>query len=108
MSKVLITTVPFADKNRLPLELLEAAGIGEVTLGIIGAGRVGSRVLRRIVPFGTPRVIVNDIHPNPKLVPELKLEWVGKEEIYRTADVISLHVPMTAQTRNMIRREQLL
>jgi len=82
--------------------------IAEVTLGIIGTGRVGSRVLRRIVPFGTPRVLVNDINPNPKLVPELKLEWVGKEELYRTADVISLHVPMTAQTRNMIRREQLL
>lgn len=82
--------------------------IAEVTLGIIGTGRVGSRVLRRIAPFGTPRVLVNDINPNPKLVPELKLEWVGKEEIYRSADVISLHVPMTAQTRNMIRREQLL
>jgi D-3-phosphoglycerate dehydrogenase len=82
--------------------------IAEVTLGIIGTGRVGSRVLRRVAPFGTPRVLVNDINPNPKLVPELKLEWVGKEEIYRTADVISLHVPMTAQTRNMIRREQLL
>src|SRR5207237_3914640 len=82
--------------------------IAEVTLGIIGAGRIGSRVLRRIAPFGTPRVIVNDINPNPKLVPELKLEWVGKEEIYQTADVISLHVPMTAQTRNMIRRKQLL
>jgi D-3-phosphoglycerate dehydrogenase len=64
-------------------------------------------VLRRIAAFGTPRILVNDLVPNPKLVPELKLEWVDKEEIYREADLISLHVPLTAQTRNMIRREHL-
>jgi D-3-phosphoglycerate dehydrogenase len=82
--------------------------LAEVTLGIIGAGRIGARVLRRVAAFGTPRVLVNDIKPDLKLVPELKLEWVGKEDIYRQADVISLHVPLTPHTRNMIRREQLL
>jgi D-3-phosphoglycerate dehydrogenase len=82
--------------------------IAEVTLGIIGVGRIGARVLRRISQFGTPRVLVNDIVPNLKFDPELKLEWVGKDEIYRQADLISLHVPLTADTRNMICRKQLL
>ncbi len=82
--------------------------LAEVTIGIIGTGRIGARVLRRIAAFGTPRVLANDIKPDLKLVPELKLEWVGKEDIYRNADVISLHVPLTRQTRNMIGREQLL
>lgn len=80
----------------------------EVTVGIIGAGRIGGRVLRRIAGFGTPRVLVNDIRPNQKVAPELKLEWVDKDEIYRQADLISLHVPLTAHTKNMIRREHLL
>lgn len=82
--------------------------LAEVTVGIIGTGRIGARVLRRIPAFGTPRVLVNDIRPDLKLVPELKLEWVGKEDIYAKADVISLHLPLTAQTKNMIRREHLL
>lgn len=82
--------------------------LAEVTVGIIGTGRIGARVLRRIPAFGTPRVLVNDIKPNLKLVPELKLEWVGKEDIYRQADLISVHLPLTPQTRNMIRREELL
>jgi len=64
--------------------------IPEVTIGIIGVGRIGQRVLRRLSIFGTPRVLVNDIHPDTSLVPELKLEWVSKDDIYRNADVISV------------------
>jgi len=52
--------------------------------------------------------MVNDIQPNFHVANKLKLEWVGKEEIYREADVISLHLPLTVHTKNMIRREQLL
>lgn len=82
--------------------------IPEVTIGIIGVGRIGGRVLRRLAGFGTPRVLVNDIHPDVKVAPEFKLEWVDKEEIYRHADIICLHLPLTAHTKNMIRREQLM
>lgn len=82
--------------------------IPEVTIGIIGAGRIGGRVLRRIQAFGSPRILVNDIHPNKNIAPELKLEWVGKDEIYKYADVISLHVPLTKQTKNMISRDELM
>jgi D-3-phosphoglycerate dehydrogenase len=81
--------------------------IPEVTIGIIGAGRIGGRVLRRLAAFGTPRILVNDIHPRLKIAPELKLEWVDKDTIYKEADLISLHVPLTAQTKNMIKKEQL-
>ena len=82
--------------------------IPEVTIGIIGTGRIGGRVLRRLAGFGSPRILVNDLHPDMKLVPELKIDWVGKEEIYHHADVISLHLPLTAHTKNMIRREHLM
>lgn len=82
--------------------------IPDVTIGIIGTGRIGGRVLRRLSAFGTPRILVNDTHPDLGVAPNLKLEWVDKETIYREADVISLHVPLTGQTKNMIQREQLL
>lgn len=82
--------------------------IPEVTIGIIGTGRIGGRVLRRLQAFGSPRILVNDIRPDKNIAPELKLEWVGKEEIYRQADLISLHVPLTNQTKNMISNQELL
>ncbi|MBI3773324.1 MAG: phosphoglycerate dehydrogenase [Gammaproteobacteria bacterium] len=80
----------------------------EVTVGIIGAGRIGTRVLRRITAFGTPKILVNDLMPNYELSREFKMEWVTKEQIYKEADIISLHLPLTHLTKNMIRREQLL
>ena len=82
--------------------------IPEVTIGIIGAGRIGGRVLRHLSGLGATRILVNDLNPNHNVAPGLTINWVDKETIYRDADVISLHVPLTMQTRNMIRREQLL
>lgn len=82
--------------------------LAEVTIGVIGVGRIGARVLRRTKGFGTPKILVNDILPNPELGREFKLEWVTKEQIYQEADIISFHLPLTHLTKNMVRREQLL
>ena len=76
--------------------------IPEVTIGVIGAGRIGGRVLRRLAAFGSPRILINDTNPMPDVTDKLKLEWVDKETIYREADVITLHVPLTKKTKNMI------
>lgn len=81
--------------------------IPEVTIGIIGTGRIGGRVLRRLAAFGSPRILVNDIRPMPNVADSLKLEWVDKETIYRKADVISLHIPFTSHTKNMIGYDEL-
>jgi len=81
--------------------------MSEVTIGIIGAGRIGGRVLRHLAAFGSPRVLVNDLAPDHGVAPGPGLEWVDKEVIYREADMISLHVPLTVNTKNMIRSEQI-
>jgi len=84
--------------------------ISEVTLGILGAGRIGGRVLRRLRGFGTPRVLVNDLLADQSLnkaVPELKLEWVEKEIIYREADLVSVHLPLTPHTKHLIGAREL-
>lgn len=81
--------------------------IAEVTIGIIGAGRIGGRVLRHLTAFGSPRILVNDLATDHTVVAGPRLEWVDKEVIYREADMISLHVPLTVQTKNMIRSEQI-
>jgi len=82
--------------------------LAETTVGVIGVGRIGTRVLRRTRGFGTPRILVNDLVPNYELSREFKLDWVTKEQIYKEADIITLHLPLTHLTKNMIRRDQLM
>lgn len=82
--------------------------IPEVSIGIVGAGRIGGRVIRRLASFGTPRILVNDLRPNLQVAPQLKLEWVGIQELLVEADVVTIHVPLTQRTRGLIGREQLM
>ncbi len=83
--------------------------LSEVTLGIIGLGRIGGRVLRRTKPFGTPRLLVNDIdHSKRSELLDFKLDWVSKEKIYEEADIITIHTPLTGATKNMVTKEHLL
>lgn len=76
--------------------------LGEVTVGLIGMGRIGTGVLARIQGFGCQRILVNDLRPNRNLETAFRFEWTEKEAIYRDADIVSLHVPLTGLTRNMI------
>ena len=82
--------------------------LNQVTVGIIGVGRIGTHLLRLMSGFGKIKILVNDISPNTELDREFKLDWVSKEKIYKEADVITLHLPLTPLTQAMISREQLL
>lgn len=81
--------------------------LSNITIGIIGVGRIGKGVIRHLQGFGNPHILVNDIEPDLQFGDEYELEWVSKEQIYREADVISLHLPLTGKTKNMIRTEHL-
>ena len=81
--------------------------ISEITIGIIGFGRIGKRVIRHLSGFNCKRVMVNDLLTNQQIDDHVEVEWQDKETIYREADLISLHVPLTPRTDNMIRREEL-
>jgi D-3-phosphoglycerate dehydrogenase len=76
---------------------------------MIGAGRIGGRVLQQLAQLGSPKILVNDLRSDLNVVNnQIKLEWADKETIYNEADLISLHVPLTGLTKNMIRYEHLM
>ena len=84
--------------------------LSEVTIGVIGLGRIGLGVLRHLKGFGSPRILVNDVYTNQKkyISQEFNIEWVEKEKIYQEADIVSLHLPLTSLTKNLIQKKQLL
>ena len=79
----------------------------DCTIGIIGAGRIGARVIRHLSGFGCRKVLVNDIAKSIEQDICAPYEWQDKNTIYREADVISIHVPLTNLTRDMISRAEL-
>jgi D-3-phosphoglycerate dehydrogenase / 2-oxoglutarate reductase len=82
--------------------------LSEVTVGIVGAGRIGSAVLKHLQGFGAPKVLINDTDPNLKFDQQNNIEWTDKETIYSQADIITFHIPLTVETKNMIKKKQLL
>lgn len=72
------------------------------TVGIIGLGRIGQRVARRLQGWDC-RLIYHDVVSfPPALEQELHLTKVGCDDLLRTADIVTLHVPLTRQTKGMI------
>jgi D-3-phosphoglycerate dehydrogenase len=81
--------------------------ITEVTIGIIGVGRIGTMVVKLLSALGASRILVNDLSKNKDIEPNLNIEWVDKEVIYKESDVISIHVPLTKLTKDMITHKEL-
>ena len=76
------------------------------TIGIVGLGRIGKRVAHLAHAFGA-KVIYSDILPAPiELAATLNLERVTLLDLISRADAITVHVPLTNQTRNMFAAEQ--
>ncbi len=80
--------------------------LSEKTVGVIGVGRVGMRVIRHLLGFG-PTILVNDLAPDREFGSEHVIRWTDKDTIYREADIITLHLPLTSLTQNLIGRREL-
>lgn len=76
-----------------------------LAMGIIGFGRIGQATARLAQAFGM-KVIAYDIN-SPSEIPE-GCDMVGLDDIFRKADVISLHCPLTLDTENLINSERLV
>ena len=89
------------EKNRFMGVELEAK-----TLGVIGAGNIGSIVIRKAIGVGM-KVIAFDPYLSPERAVSMGVEKVELDTLLARADFITLHVPMTEQTRNILSRDAL-
>ena len=76
------------------------------TLGLIGAGNIGSIVASRAIGLRM-KVVAFDPFLSPERAVELGVEKVELEDLLKRADFITLHTPLTDQTRNILSHENL-
>ena len=70
------------------------------TVGVVGTGQIGVEVVRIMRGFGC-RVLCYDLHANPE-AQTLGAEYVSLDELFREADIVTLHCPLTPDTHHLI------
>jgi D-lactate dehydrogenase len=75
------------------------------TLGVIGTGYIGRNVIRIAKGFGMDAVAF-DVKPNKEAAEELGFRYADMDELLTEADVITLHVPGTEKTKNLLSRDE--
>jgi len=76
------------------------------TLGVVGIGNIGSIVVERCLAMKM-RVVAYDPFIGPEAAAKLGVTQVPLDDLWQQADVISLHVPLTEQTRNLVNAQTL-
>ena len=98
--------IPQADANvrskNWDKKTFEGVELYNKTLGVIGMGRIGSELSRRAIAFGM-RVVAYDPYLSATRARSLQVELVDElDDLLASADFISLHTPLTAETRHVL------
>jgi D-3-phosphoglycerate dehydrogenase len=106
----LCRNIPKADASLKKGEWKRSAFIGTElkgkTAGVIGLSKVGGRVATRLLAFECD-VIGCDPYVSEKRAKDLGIRLVSFEELIRTADIITLHIPLSEETRNLIGEKEI-
>lgn len=82
--------------------LLLGSELHGARLGLVGFGRIGQAVARRALGFGMRVLYHSRRRVDPAIERALGATWVGLDELLAESDIVSLHVPLTPETRRLI------
>jgi D-3-phosphoglycerate dehydrogenase len=99
--------IAFADnqvkKGNWPL--IVGTEICNKTLGLIGLGEIGKRVALRAGGFNM-KILTHEVLPDEQFVQKHRIERVSLNRLLQESDFVSIHVPLTAETKALIKTEQ--
>jgi D-specific alpha-keto acid dehydrogenase len=88
------------EKHDFRLDSVRGKALRDMTVGVLGTGHIGKAVIERLRGFGC-RVLAYDHSP------KIAANYVPLDELLRNSDIVTLHVPLCADTRHIIGREQI-
>lgn len=80
--------------------------LGQLTVGVVGTGRIGRAVIRRLGGFGS-RILAYDVIQDPALAVANDLCYVELNELLDKSDIVTLHIPLMEDTRELLGRREL-
>lgn len=81
--------------------------LSEKTIGIVGFGRIGREVAKRAIGFGLKTLYYDIVRPTPEEEAEYRVTFADLYELLRTADIVTVHVPLNVSTHHLIGEEEL-
>ena len=84
------------------LYLRELSELTDKTVGIVGLGRIGKHVAKRLTGFDTHTIYYDIVDIPQDVQKELKAEPVPFDDLLQDSDIVSMHVPLTRKTRGMM------
>ena len=88
------------------IEGLTGRDLFGLTAGILGTGKIGRIMADILMGFGM-KIIAYDPFPNTKWAQEKSIEYVDLEEIFKRSDVLSLHCPLTEETKHIVNHDRM-
>jgi D-specific alpha-keto acid dehydrogenase len=89
-----------ADIHDYRLNDVRGKELRDLTIGVIGTGRIGAAVIDRLRGFGC-RILAHDSHP------KTAADYVPLDELLRLSDIVTLHTPLNADTRHLLNRQRI-
>jgi len=94
-------------KGNWPRTTIESRELKEKTLGLLGFGAIGKKVNTLAQTFGM-RVMVSDPYINKSNQNEFNITLIDKDELFKRSDIISIHLPLSSETKNLINHQSFL
>lgn len=92
-------------ENNFSLEGLTGINIYGKTIGVIGTGAIGKAFCRIAKGFGA-KVLAYDLYPSEEMK-KIGVEYLSLKEVFEQSQIISLHCPLTPETRHLINKDTL-
>lgn len=92
---------------------LQGKRIENSSIGIIGLGRTGTDIVKLLSSFNPKQILIHDIKNKKEQIQQFQKEYslniqqVTQEAVFKNSDIISLHIPLTPKTKNLISKHTL-
>ncbi|MBK3566753.1 D-isomer specific 2-hydroxyacid dehydrogenase family protein [Streptomyces sp. MBT62] len=97
------STVRRTDAHDYRLNEVRGKELRDLTVGVIGTGRIGGAVVQRLRGFGC-RILAHD---NRRQSPDPATDYVPLDDLLRSSDIVTLHAPLTSETHHLLDRRRI-